>query len=81
MKKSIILLSSLFLTIIMQAQDRTQPKPGPAPKININKPETFSLQNGLKVLVVDPVKSGVRFKGVEAIPFSCRRKIYSANLC
>lgn len=53
MKKSIILLSSLLLTIIMQAQDRTQPKPGPAPKINIKKPETFSLPNGLKVLVVE----------------------------
>ena len=53
MKKSIIVLSSLFLTLIMQAQDRTQPKPGPAPKININKPETFSLPNGLKVLVVE----------------------------
>ncbi|WP_333879113.1 M16 family metallopeptidase [Flavobacterium sp.] len=37
----------------MQAQDRTQPKPGPAPSINIKKPETFSLPNGLKVLVVE----------------------------
>jgi predicted Zn-dependent peptidase len=53
MKKSIIVLSSLFLTFIMQAQDRSQPKPGPAPKINIKKPETFSLPNGLKVLVVE----------------------------
>jgi zinc protease len=53
MKKSIIVLSSLFLTLTMQAQDRKQPKPGPAPKININKPETFSLPNGLKVLVVE----------------------------
>ncbi|WP_445453006.1 M16 family metallopeptidase [Flavobacterium sp. 25HG05S-40] len=53
MKKSIIVLSSLFLTLTMQAQDRTQPKPGPAPKINIKKPETFSLPNGLKVLVVE----------------------------
>ena len=51
--KKIIILSSLFLTFIMQAQDRTQPKPGPAPKINIKKPETFSLPNGLKVLVVE----------------------------
>ena len=49
MKKSIILLSSLFLTIIMQAQDRPQPKSGPSPSINIKKPETFSLPNGLKV--------------------------------
>ena len=53
MKKSIILLSSLFLTLIMQAQDRPQPKPGPAPAINIKKPETFTLPNGLKVLVVE----------------------------
>ncbi|HNP31691.1 MAG TPA: pitrilysin family protein [Flavobacterium sp.] len=53
MKKSIILLSSLFLTVIMQAQDRKQPKPGPSPTINIKKPETFSLPNGLKVLVVE----------------------------
>ena len=53
MKKSIIVVSSLFLTFIMQAQDRTQPKPGPAPSINIKKPETFSLPNGLKVLVVE----------------------------
>ena len=51
--KKIIVLSSLFLTLIMQAQDRTQPIPGPAPKINIKKPETFSLPNGLKVLVVE----------------------------
>ena len=54
MKKNIaILIASLFLTVIMQAQDRTQPKPGPSPKININKPETFTLPNGLKVLVVE----------------------------
>ena len=51
--KKIIILSSLFLTIIMQAQDRKQPKPGPSPSINIKKPETFSLSNGLKVLVVE----------------------------
>lgn len=53
MKKIAIILSSLFLTVIMQAQDRTQPKPGPSPKINIKKPETFSLPNGLKVLIVE----------------------------
>ena len=53
MKKSIILISSLFLTLIMQAQDRPQPKPGPAPAINIKKPETFTLPNGLKVMVVE----------------------------
>ena len=53
MKKIAIILSSLFLTITMQAQDRTQPKPGPSPKINLKKPETFTLPNGLKVLIVE----------------------------
>ena len=53
MKKSIIILSGLFLSITMQAQDRTQPKPGPAPIINIKKPQSFTLLNGLKVLIVE----------------------------
>ena len=53
MKKITILATSLFLTLTMQAQDRPQPKPGPAPKINIGKPQTFELPNGLKVLVVE----------------------------
>ncbi|WP_395061177.1 M16 family metallopeptidase [Flavobacterium sp.] len=56
MRKSIIILSSLFLTITMQAQDRPQPKPGPAPTINIKKPVSFVLPNGLKVLVVEDHK-------------------------
>ncbi|NHF70899.1 insulinase family protein [Flavobacterium sp. F372] len=37
----------------MQAQDRPMPKQGPAPSINIKKPVTFVLENGLKVLVVE----------------------------
>lgn len=53
MKKIVIIATSLFLTLTMQAQDRPQPKPGPAPKINIGKPQTFELPNGLKVLVVE----------------------------
>jgi len=53
MKKTIFILSSLFLTVIMQAQDRPQPKPGPAPVINIGKPQSFELKNGLKVMVVE----------------------------
>ncbi|MFT3793592.1 M16 family metallopeptidase [Flavobacterium sp.] len=52
MKKTILLLCLSF-TFIMQAQNRPQPKQGPAPSIKINKPETFSLPNGLKVLVVE----------------------------
>jgi predicted Zn-dependent peptidase len=53
MKKSIFILSSLFLTIIMQAQIIPQPKPGTAPTIKIGKPVTFQLENGLKVMVVE----------------------------
>ena len=39
----------------MSAQlDRSvRPKPGPAPKINLGTPATFTLKNGLKVLVVE----------------------------
>lgn len=53
MKKSLILLLSLSFTLIMQAQNRPQPKQGPSPAIKINKPESFTLPNGLKVLVVE----------------------------
>ncbi|MVO08973.1 insulinase family protein [Flavobacterium sp. TP390] len=53
MKKIVYIAACLFLTITMQAQDRTQPKPGPAPTINIKKPESFTLKNGLKVLIVE----------------------------
>ena len=43
----------MFITGIMQAQDRPQPKPGKAPVVNIKKPQTFILSNGLKVMVVE----------------------------
>lgn len=52
-KKTIILLLSLSFTFTMQAQNRPQPKQGPAPSIKIKKPETFTMPNGLKVLVVE----------------------------
>jgi zinc protease len=54
MKKVIYIVAALFLTVTtMQAQDRPMPKPGPAPKVNVGKPQTFSLPNGLKVMVVE----------------------------
>ena len=43
----------MFLSVIMQAQNIPQPKPGPAPTIKIGKPQSFTLPNGLKVLVVE----------------------------
>lgn len=56
MKKTTIVLFILFLTGIMQAQDRPQPKPGKAPVVNIKKPQTFILANGLKVMIVEDNK-------------------------
>ena len=37
----------------MSAKNSTQPKPGKSPIINIKKPQTFILANGMKVLVVE----------------------------
>ncbi|MBP4139469.1 insulinase family protein [Flavobacterium sp. P7388] len=37
----------------MLAQDRPQPKPGNSPVVNIKKPQTFVLANGMKVLIVE----------------------------
>lgn len=56
MKKITLILTSLILTMTTQAQNRTQPKPGQSPKINIKKPVSFALSNGLKVLVVEDHK-------------------------
>jgi len=49
------LLSFLFLTVTtMQAQNnRMQPKSGPSPTVNVGKPKSFTLPNGLKVMVVE----------------------------
>lgn len=56
MKKYIYLfIASIFFTNLATSQiDRSkQPKPGPAPTINLSEPESFNLDNGLKVLVVE----------------------------
>ncbi len=56
MKKNILTLIVVFLVSIgAQAQiDRSiQPKPGPAPKIKLGKPQSFNLKNGLRVMVVE----------------------------
>ncbi|MBB6681914.1 insulinase family protein [Aequorivita sp. 609] len=56
MKKHIyLLIASIFVSTLAVAQiDRSkQPKPGPAPTINVTQPGTFNLNNGLKVLVVE----------------------------
>ncbi|WP_026836644.1 M16 family metallopeptidase [Gillisia sp. JM1] len=56
MKNNIIAFAALlFLSFSVTAQiDRSkQPKAGPAPKINIEEPDSFTLDNGLKVMVVE----------------------------
>ena len=50
---SLILLFLLSITVTAQIDRSQQPKSGPAPKINLGKPQTFELKNGLKVLVVE----------------------------
>ncbi len=53
MKKFIYLSISILFTMITNAQDRPMPKSGPVPVVNVNKPMSFKLSNGLKVLVVE----------------------------
>lgn len=56
MKKNIFAIALLLLASVgVNAQiDRSQmPEPGPAPKVNVEEPETFDLDNGLKVMVVE----------------------------
>lgn len=53
MKKTIYILSSLFLTIVMQGQIIPQPQPTSVPSIKIGKSTNFELKNGLKVMVVE----------------------------
>ena len=55
MKKILYLVLLLLVVAPLQAQiDRSkQPEPGPAPEINLEEPQSFSLKNGLRVLVVE----------------------------
>ena len=57
MKKILVFASALLLTISAEAQiKRPQPQPGPMPTVNVQKPQEFTLKNGLKVLVVEDHK-------------------------
>jgi len=48
---SLLFLGSMAATA--QIDRSIQPAPGPAPEINLGTPETFSLDNGLQVIVVE----------------------------
>ncbi|WP_298952204.1 pitrilysin family protein [uncultured Nonlabens sp.] len=59
MKKQLIFLMVLFLTgatAIAQIDRSQMPTSGPTPEINLGKPYTFVLKNGLQVLVVSDKK-------------------------
>ncbi|HTG66147.1 MAG TPA: pitrilysin family protein [Flavobacterium sp.] len=53
MKKSSILFIIILVSAIMQAQERKQPIAGKPPVVNIKKPQSFTLPNGLTVMVVE----------------------------
>ncbi|MCH4822157.1 insulinase family protein [Gramella lutea] len=56
MRKNILTLAAvLTLSVGVSAQiDRSKmPEPGPAPKVNVDEPETFDLDNGLQVMIVE----------------------------
>ncbi|TXC77026.1 insulinase family protein [Luteibaculum oceani] len=61
MKKLSILFFCVTLAVSVFAQvDRSKaPAPGPAPKIQIGESETFTLENGLKVILVENHKRPV----------------------
>lgn len=50
---SILILLSIFFSVNAQLDRSVVPQAGPAPKININKAQSFELKNGLKVFVVE----------------------------
>ena len=55
MKKVYLYAASLVFALAaaqLQAQDRKQPVSGPVPTVHVGQPTSFTLKNGLKVLVV-----------------------------
>lgn len=55
MKYIYLAVIAVFSAVSLQAQvDRSKmPEPGPAPEINLKEPQSFQLNNGLKVMVVE----------------------------
>jgi predicted Zn-dependent peptidase len=51
--KILIILFLLSIGVAAQIDRSKQPKPGPAPKITLQVPQEFVLDNGMKILVVE----------------------------
>jgi len=49
----IIAVLTLSFSVTAQVDRSIQPTPGPAPKVKLGKAETFTLKNGLKVIIVE----------------------------
>jgi len=59
-KSIIILIFAVFIantTLLAQLDRSIQPKEGPAPEFKISEHKTFTLENGLKVIVVENHKT------------------------
>ncbi|WP_300435073.1 pitrilysin family protein [Christiangramia sp.] len=56
MRNNILTLAAFLLLsagVSAQIDRSTMPEPGPAPKVNVDEPETFDLDNGLQVMIVE----------------------------
>jgi len=56
MRNNILTLAAFLLMsagVSAQIDRSTMPEPGPAPKVNVDEPETFDLDNGLQVMIVE----------------------------
>ncbi|HET8854791.1 MAG TPA: pitrilysin family protein, partial [Salinimicrobium sp.] len=53
---SLFILCLIATGVEAQIDRSVMPEPGPAPEINLEEPETFDLNNGMKVLVVEDHK-------------------------
>ncbi len=84
MKKILLSIFSVALVANSFAQvDRSKaPEPGPAPKIQIKDAQTFDLDNGLKVIVVENHKNPtVSFQlNVDYVPFTEGDKAGNASI-
>jgi len=52
----LLLICFISTSLVAQIDRSKMPEPGPAPKVNLGDPDTFKMDNGLEVLVVEDHK-------------------------